>query len=114
MLRPSMNLSSSPLPSLHGLSRAELGLFLTERGLSPVHAVRIWSALYWDCVTTWREMEGVPPKVLDALQQTFSLGALDLDTELFSTDGHTRKLLLGLHKPLCVARERARILEHLN
>ncbi len=96
-LVPSLvNTASSQLPSLHGLSRADLGGFFAQRGLSPVHAARVWSLLHWECAQDWAQLEALPAKVLDTLRGHFSLGVLRVEREQFSSDGHTRKMLLGL------------------
>ena len=65
--------------SLLDLTRAELAARLAERGLSPVHAARVWSYLYWDCVSSVEEMPDLPAKVRAYLEEEFSLPEISDD-----------------------------------
>jgi 23S rRNA (adenine2503-C2)-methyltransferase len=91
-----MNAPSSPLPSVLGLTRSELVGVLGDWGFSPVHASTLWSYLYWECADSWAAMPGLPAKVRTRLEENYSLIPLSVDREAFSSDGHTRKFLLGL------------------
>ena len=82
--------------SLLDLTRAELAARLAERGLSPVHAARVWSYLYWDCVSSVEEMPDLPAKVRAYLEEEFSLPVPAVANEAHSADGFTRKFLLAL------------------
>jgi len=87
----------SPL-DLYSLTRAELGACLAEWGLNPIHAGPVWRALYWDCVRAVSEMsDAVPLRVRAALAERASLGVLPTVQVADSSDGFTRKFLLGLH-----------------
>ena len=85
------------LPSILDLTRAELDGLFRDWGFSPVHAATLWSYLYWDCASSWSTMPELPGKVLSRLESSYSLCPLNVDREAFSSDGHTRKFLLGLH-----------------
>lgn len=81
---------------IHGLSRSELDARFAEWGFSPVHAARLWSHLYWDCATEWGRMEKLPAKVRTKLEEQFRLPVPAVAREEISSDGFTRKFLLGL------------------
>jgi 23S rRNA (adenine2503-C2)-methyltransferase len=61
-----------------------------------VHAARVWRALYLTHVRSFAEMRDVPAKVIRRLEEETSLGGLPVSVETESTDGFTRKFLLGL------------------
>lgn len=84
------------LPSIYGFTRPELAAWTEAQGFSPVHAARLWRALYWECAGGWDKMEGVPAKVLDALRRDFAFGAPAQARETHSSDGFTQKYLLAL------------------
>jgi len=89
-----------PPVDLYSLTRAELGESLAEWGVNPVHAGPVWRALYWHCVSDFREMEAtaaVPPRVCAVLAERARLGVLPTVQVVDSSDGFTRKFLLGLH-----------------
>jgi len=92
-----------PLVDLYSLTKPELGEALAGWGLNPIHAGPVWRALYWDCVRDFVEMqeraEGqeVPPRVVGVLAERATLGILPTVLAADSSDGFTRKFLLGLH-----------------
>jgi len=96
-------MTTRPLVDLYSLTRAELGEALAGWGVNPVHAGPVWRALYWDCVRDFDEMrdgrEGreVPPRVCAVLAERATLGVLPTVLAADSSDGFTRKFLLGLH-----------------
>jgi len=89
-------MSTQALRSLHGVTRAELASFFEQEGLSPVHLARLWSLLYWECVTSWEELGALPRRVLHALREHFTLTVHGVLQDLSSSDGLTRKFLLRL------------------
>jgi len=93
-------MTTSPLVDLYSLTRAELGEVLAGWGVNPVHAGPVWRALYWDCVREFAEMRergDVPPRVCAVLAERATLGVLSTVQAADSSDGFTRKFLLGLH-----------------
>jgi 23S rRNA (adenine2503-C2)-methyltransferase len=81
---------------LYGLTLAELRLLVARLGLSPVHAARIWNRLYLGLASSPGELDGVPPRVVSSLSSRAFLGVLPVCAESSSSDGFTRKFLLGL------------------
>lgn len=88
---------SSSLLDLYGLTRAELGALVSGWEISPVHAARLWRYLYLDGAVTWADMSELPPRLQAKLQAETTFGHLAITRETHSTDGFTRKYLLGLH-----------------
>jgi 23S rRNA (adenine2503-C2)-methyltransferase len=84
------------LPSLYDLTRAELDARMNARGFSPVHAARLWRYLYWECVDSLDAMTALPARVRAWLAAEHTLGTLPVAREQRSSDGFTRKFLLGL------------------
>jgi len=93
-------MSTPPFVDLYSLTKRELGEVLAGWGLNPVHAGPVWRALYWDCVRDFEEMRArgdVPPRVCAVLAERATLGVLPTVLAADSSDGFTRKFLLGLH-----------------
>jgi 23S rRNA (adenine2503-C2)-methyltransferase len=88
---------ASSLINLYGLTRAELGAWVSEGGISPVHAATLWRYLYLDGATTWAEMPELPARLRVKLETETTLARLAIARETHSSDGFTRKYLLGLH-----------------
>jgi 23S rRNA (adenine2503-C2)-methyltransferase len=65
-------------------------------GLNPIHASRIWNRLYLGLSSTADEFGGIPERVLKRLSSDAFLGVLPVCAEAASSDGFTRKYLLGL------------------
>lgn len=84
------------LRELHGLTRPELTALVASWGFSPVHAALVWRYLYWECAESWAEMPDLPAKVLRKLQAETVLSEAPVVREQHSSDGFTRKFLLGL------------------
>jgi 23S rRNA (adenine2503-C2)-methyltransferase len=89
-------LLESPPIDLYGLSRPELHSLVESWGLSPVHAARIWKCLYLGLVPSLDEVTGLPRRVREKLLAETDIGALPVAVETGSSDGFTRKYLLGL------------------
>ena len=90
----------SPLDSrpidLYGLTRAELCALVLSWGFSADHAARIWRDLYLGLATSLGDLPRQPARVRSRLEREARLGSLPLRLETASSDGFTRKFLLGL------------------
>ena len=93
MIRRDVNQGAT---DLYGLTRPELGALLSSWGLSPMHAARIWNRLYLGLVGSVSEMGDLPPRVRSRLESGARVGGLPVSLETDSSDGFTRKYLLGL------------------
>lgn len=81
---------------LYDLTREELTALFARWEFSPVHVARLWNYLYWECVDAFAAMPELPAKVRKRLEAETRLGVLPVALETDSTDGFTRKYLLGL------------------
>ncbi len=81
---------------LYGLTLDELRLLLARAGLNTVHAARIWNRLYLGLAADMDGLDGVPERVLRHLRAHARLGILPVAAHAESSDGFTRKHLLGL------------------
>ncbi|MFT3868175.1 MAG: 23S rRNA (adenine(2503)-C(2))-methyltransferase RlmN [Nibricoccus sp.] len=88
--------NSTARHNLHELTRAELQELVVSWDLSPVHAARLWNYLYYECVDSFAAMSELPPKLRKRLDAECRLEVLPVARELHSSDGFTRKFLLGL------------------
>ncbi len=88
---------SSSLLNLYGLTRAELGALVSGWEISPVHAARLWRYLYLDGAVSLAEMPELPARLRAKLEAETTFGHLATTRETHSSDGFTRKYLLGLH-----------------
>ena len=102
-LRPGAPAASfrSPLESqptdLYGLTRPELRALVESWGFSPVHAARIWkSPLPRSRRLRRRSCRSFPRAFASRLSAETRIGALPVSPETDSSDGFTRKYLLGL------------------
>ena len=84
------------LVSLYDLTRAELTRLVESWGHSPVHAARVWHHLYWGYADSLEQMADLPARVRAQLEAQTRIGALPAVLEAHSSDGFTRKYLLGL------------------
>lgn len=87
---------TASLPSLHDLSRVELTERVRAAGYAAVHAHRVWRYVYLEGVDGWAGMEAVPARLRGAMEETLSLELPPISRETHSSDGFTRKYLLGL------------------
>ncbi len=87
---------AGPPPSIHEFTRAELTGLITSWGFNPVHAARIWSAVYCDGAELFAEMPEMPRRLRSRLEEEVSLALPAVASELQSADGFTRKFLLAL------------------
>ena len=83
-------------PSFYDLPRAELTALVASWGFSPVHAARLWSAVYHDGIAHFSGLPELPVKLGRRLEQALSLARPAVVSERHSTDGFTRKYLLAL------------------
>jgi 23S rRNA (adenine2503-C2)-methyltransferase len=81
---------------LYSLTHAELAALVESWGFSPVHAARLWRNLYLGLAGPHGAFEGIPERVRTRLEAATRVGELPARLEMESTDGHTRKYLLGL------------------
>lgn len=83
---------------LYALTREELRVLVARWGFSPVHAARLWNYLYIELVDTLgaAATPDLPAKVLRKLEAETRLGIPPPVAETDSSDGFTRKYLLGL------------------
>lgn len=86
---------ASPIQLLD-LARPELSSLFATWGFSAAHAARLWRYLYRDAVGSLEGMSELPPGLRARLAQETSLGELSIARETHSSDGFTRKYLLGL------------------
>ena len=83
--------------NLYNLSRVELGALLAAWGFADYYAGLVWSGLYRDLATTTDDIAGLRPELVERLAAESSIFHLAMRSGIDSTDGHTRKYLLGLH-----------------
>lgn len=89
-------MSTDPALSLLGLTPAELRAQVEAWGFKPVHAGKIWRHLYLEGRTDWDAIHGLPARLVERLNAEAQVGGLPITRETHSTDGFTRKYLLGL------------------
>jgi 23S rRNA (adenine2503-C2)-methyltransferase len=87
--------SAAPI-SLLNLTRAELSAQVQAWGFKPLHAGKIWRHLYLEGRTDWAAIHELPAQLLARLQSEVVVASLPITRETHSTDGFTRKYLLGL------------------
>lgn len=81
--------------NLYDYSRPQLASLLAEWGYSSYHAQRIWDNLYQAQVSSVEEMADLRPDLRQKLAAA-QLAPLTSQNEVHSSDGFTRKFLLGL------------------
>jgi 23S rRNA (adenine2503-C2)-methyltransferase len=81
---------------LYGLSRTDLQARFGAWGLSTVHAARLWNYLYLACAGSFDAMPELPARVRSRLSAETRVGSLPVRLDTESSDGFTRKYLLGL------------------
>ena len=92
-----MSSPASRLPlHLLGLTRSELATWVAERGFKPVHAGKVWRHLYLEGRTDWEAIPALPSALIDRLYAETTGNLLPVALETHSSDGFTRKYLLGL------------------
>jgi len=86
----------SKLIDLYSLTRPELSQLVKSWGLSPVHAAKVWKHLYLGLAASLEQFPELPRRVCARLAAETRVGTLPVAAETESTDGFTRKYLLGL------------------
>ncbi len=87
---------SAALLSLLGLTRGELCALVEGWGFKPVHGGKVWRHIFLEGRTDWESIDAIPATLVDRLHQATTVGRLPITRETHSTDGFTRKYLLGL------------------
>lgn len=82
--------------NLYDVSREQLRERLGEWDINPIHAAKLWNYLYVRQVASIDEMSELPPRLRARLRDETTLGVLPSVLTTDSTDGFTRKFLLGL------------------
>lgn len=82
--------------NFHDLTREDLRALTVRWGFSPVHAGRLWSYVYLDRVTEWALMPDLPARYRAKAESELGFFRLPVAVETHSSDGFTRKYLLGL------------------
>jgi len=82
--------------NLYDLSRDEVNTLLDEWGFSAYHATRLWHHLYREQARTLEDLRELRPDLLRQLQSQTTLEPLPVQVASSSSDGLTRKFLLGL------------------
>lgn len=86
-------------PHLLGLTRAELAALAVAWGFSPVHSATLWNELYLQGRRSPAEFtphDRLPARYLDRIFAECDFDFPSIAKETHSTDGFTRKYLLGL------------------
>jgi len=81
---------------LYGCTRDELCQRLAQWDIKPVHVAALWNYLYVQQVPSIDEMFDLPPRLRARLGSEATIGVLTPVQTIDSTDGFTRKFLLGL------------------
>ncbi|MDD3178871.1 MAG: 23S rRNA (adenine(2503)-C(2))-methyltransferase RlmN [Opitutaceae bacterium] len=89
-------MSFPPPASFFDLTRDELRLEVVRWGFSPVHAARLWTYVYLDGARSLAAMPELPERFRNRVAQELCFEPLTIVSEAHSTDGFTRKYLLGL------------------
>ena len=82
--------------NLYDLTREQLRVQLVRWGFSGTHVARLWNYLYIELVSAFEEMAELPAKVRVRLREEAAIGVLPVTRATDSSDGFTRKYLLGL------------------
>jgi 23S rRNA (adenine2503-C2)-methyltransferase len=83
-------------PPIADLSLEELRQVVQTLGQPAYRAEQVAGWVYRSTATGFAEMSNVPKVLRAALAERYRFGALDLQTELLSSDGETRKAVLAL------------------
>jgi 23S rRNA (adenine2503-C2)-methyltransferase len=94
-------LDSKPI-DLYGLTRPELRALVESWGFSAVHAAKVWKHLYLGLAASLDEIPDLPRRVRARLVAESRIGVLPVSVETESSDGFTRKYLLGLDDGECI------------
>ncbi len=92
-----MSTTTTTRVNLYDLSRAQLAERLAAWGFSDYYAGLVWSGLYRDLAPEPTDIAGLRPELVERLATETAIGHLAMRSSIASTDGHTRKYLLGLN-----------------
>ncbi|HUR20207.1 MAG TPA: 23S rRNA (adenine(2503)-C(2))-methyltransferase RlmN [Vicinamibacterales bacterium] len=81
---------------LTGLSRSALAALVADWGFKPVHAQRLWRHLHAHARDDFKSIDSLPSGLLSKLATETTTTWLPVVRDTHSTDGFTRKFLLGL------------------
>jgi len=81
---------------LYSLTRPELRDLVESWGFSPVHAAKAWKFLYLGLAGSFDQFPDLPRRFRERLLAETRIGTLPVRAETESSDGFTRKFLLGL------------------
>jgi 23S rRNA (adenine2503-C2)-methyltransferase len=84
------------LLNLFSLSRLDLGQLLCSWGFPSVHAARVLKYVYRERICSPREMLELPAALRSRLEEAIAAEVVTTCSEIQSSDGFTRKYLLGL------------------
>ena len=85
-----------PPLNLHELTREDLRQQLVRWGFSSAHTKLLWNRLYLGLAESFAEMADLPPRLRTHLEAEATIGRPATVRETASSDGFTRKFLLGL------------------
>ncbi len=86
-------------PHLLGLSRADLTALTVEWGFAKIHAASLWNEIYLKgrrAAADFQPHDQMPPRYLDRVFAEVDFDLPGISRETHSSDGFTRKYLLGL------------------
>ncbi len=87
---------AGPPHSFFDFTRAELAALIASWGFKPVHADRVWSAVYLGGAADFERVAGLPARLRSRLAAELAPVLPVLAHETRSADGFTRKFLLAL------------------
>ena len=77
-------------------TREELRTLAARWGFPSVHAARLWAYVYLEGVENWADMPALPARFRTKAASELAFARLGIVNEQHSSDGFTRKYLLGL------------------
>jgi 23S rRNA (adenine2503-C2)-methyltransferase len=90
------------MDNVFDLNFGEISGFIRQIGESSFRAEQIWHGLYTQTWREFNEFSTLPTSLKEALAKRFLLGTLQLEKELASADGATRKYLYRLKDGLAI------------
>lgn len=85
------------IPAITDVSGGDLARWLAERGDPPYRAKQIRRAVAHSPAAGWDGLTDLPKVLRSALAEAFRWSSVELEREVASADGETRKALLRLH-----------------
>ncbi len=85
------------LQAITDVDARTLAIWLRDRGEPPYRARQIRRHIARGIEASWDELTDLPRGLRAALAESFRFSAVELETEIASADGETRKALLRLH-----------------